>query len=247
MQSYGETGVWTMLNPAAVRGWVAVWILLLAGANGATATVPYEQGSVYNLARLLAGDEAGREIVRYPLGCSVNTVADNSLQLLFPSDHGRFSEFFDAACVRHDLCYRHGYYTYGFSKDECDREFAGLLYQRCYDTAADSALTQCKLVAGILSLAATKFGHLSYHSSDFRVRDFGYYYEYLPGRHGRFELFWALLKTEPARVRALLSRSRVALSATLKPEEIQHLLSRFFRKKVDYRELVVRLGLSAPR
>ncbi|MGH8755423.1 MAG: hypothetical protein ACREU0_06310, partial [Burkholderiales bacterium] len=73
---------------------------------------PYQPGSVFNLNNYLPWEDAGPEIVSFPTGCSVNKLADFAIQLFFPQSKGPFTEIFHSECVRHDLCYRHGYYTY---------------------------------------------------------------------------------------------------------------------------------------
>lgn len=167
---------------------------------------PYPAGSVFNLNQYLPWGNVEPEIVAYPTGCSVNAPADFTLQLLFPATGGSFSKVFYAECVRHDLCYRHGYYTYQFTKEDCDDEFAKGLENRCIAQFSEIERAGCQRVAGILVLAARKFGHLSYHSDDYAIRDFGYYYEYLEGKAGQFALLWSMLNEKSERARALFQK-----------------------------------------
>ncbi len=204
----------------------------------------YEIGSVYNLKRYLPGHDDDKEIIVYPLGCSVNTIADSTLQAFFPQDQGSFSEVFETACVRHDLCYRHGHYTYDFSKDDCDQEFANLLTAQCYNRFQETQLNQCQFVADILILAAEKFGQLSYHSKAFWFTDYGYYYEYLANRKGRYSLFWALLKENQATTDNLLSTPMIDLDKLRPVNQIKKPLVDFFEKKTDLRQLLSRINTS---
>ncbi|MGH8552083.1 MAG: phospholipase A2, partial [Methylococcales bacterium] len=167
---------------------------------------PYEAGSVYNLNNYLPWQNSGPEIVSYPIGCSVNKLADFSLQLFFPQGNGPFTKIFHAECVRHDLCYRHGYYTYEFTKNDCDDEFAQGLENRCKLEFSTEQRTQCQRLADILVLAARKFGHLAYHSEDYFFRDHGYYYEYLGNRSGQYALLWSLLDPKSKHHRSLYRR-----------------------------------------
>lgn len=51
--------------------------------------------------------------------------------VIFPDSRGSFVDVFHDQCARHDLCYRHGYYTYYLTKDDCDDEFAEDLGLQC--------------------------------------------------------------------------------------------------------------------
>ena len=44
-----------------------------------------------------------------------------------------YSEVFESACVRHDLCYRHGRVTYNHSKSYCATEFRSRMRATCSD------------------------------------------------------------------------------------------------------------------
>ncbi|MGR9106120.1 MAG: hypothetical protein ACU843_04225 [Gammaproteobacteria bacterium] len=202
---------------------------------------PYQPGSVFNLSRYLPWNHEAPEIVRYPTGCSVNRLADFALQSIFPKTRGGFSEVFRTECVRHDLCYRHGYYTYQFTKEDCDNEFADGLRSRCVRDFQGDELVECDRVAELLILAARKFGHLSYHADDYPFRDYGYYYEYLEDRAGQFALLWRLLDGNSKRYQALYRR-KVNSNFPLPSSGItRRLLLEFFRKKISLHQLTNRL------
>lgn len=52
----------------------------------------------------------------YPLGCSASW-------LTMSRPVAAFSIVFADACLKHDLCYRHGAATYGYDKAKCDEDF----------------------------------------------------------------------------------------------------------------------------
>ena len=64
-----------------------------------------------------------------PLGCSIPQAV-----LLF-EQYAQQADKFHGACVRHDLCYRHGNVTYGLSRERCDDEFYENMKDACAGTA----------------------------------------------------------------------------------------------------------------
>lgn len=201
----------------------------------------YPLGSVYNLKTYLPWENNLPEIVRYPIGCSVNSLADFALQSFFPKTQEAFSEIFHLDCTRHDLCYRHGYYTYQFTKDDCDNEFAAGLESQCNKKFNGQERTQCQRTASILILAARKFGHLSYHADDYPFRDYGYYYEYLDGKSGQYSLFWSLLNTASDQYRTLYRKKVNGNLPMPARQPTRQLLIKFFEKKIGLNQLMTRL------
>lgn len=61
--------------------------------------------------------------------CSVHWVAK------FDPAMGYFVNKFEPACVVHDLCYRYGHATYGFSRTQCDDKFYDHMKQICDGTS----------------------------------------------------------------------------------------------------------------
>ncbi len=61
-----------------------------------------------------------------PLGCSIPTAV-----LVVSKDYEAQADKFHAACVTHDLCYRHGEATYGMTRKECDVEFLDNMKAAC--------------------------------------------------------------------------------------------------------------------
>ncbi len=199
---------------------------------------PYGPGSVYNLKTYLPWQRDTNEIVAYPIGCSVNSLADFALQSFFPDSRGSFADVFHDQCARHDLCYRHGYYTYHLTKDDCDDEFADGLGLQCGNFYRGDEFAGCQRVAGMLIMAARKFGHLSYHADDYRVRDYGYYYEYLDDRTGRYALLWSLLGQQPDVQRKLYEskiNGNVPLPSKARTRDVLH---GFFRNELDLAQLL---------
>ncbi len=204
---------------------------------------PYQPGSVYNLNNYLPWADAGPDIVSYPTGCSVNRLADFAVQLFFPQSKGPFTEIFHSECVRHDLCYRHGSYTYEFTKNYCDDEFAQGLEYRCKMEFRGQEGAQCQRIANVLILGARKFGHLSYHADDYPFRDYGYYYEYMDNRAGQYALLWSLLDPTSERYRALY-RHKVNSDLPLPSGQLtRRFLQEFFRKQIGLIILMNRLKI----
>lgn len=198
---------------------------------------------MFNLNRYLPWVEGSPEIVRYPTGCSINAIAEFALQPFFPESRGPYFEVFHAECVRHDLCYRHGYYTYQFSKEYCDDEFAEGLEHRCMRVFQGQKQTRCRRVADILILAARKFGHLSYHSARYPFLDYSYYYEYLEHRAGQYALFWSLLNTKSEQARELYRR-KVNYNLPLPSAQFtRRLLEEFFKKRIGLDQLISQLKI----
>lgn len=222
------------------------WILLFFLSGKAIAgleesRLPYPPGSVYNLGKLLPWNAEEPAIIRYPTGCSVNAVADFAIQIFFPQSQGAFSQVFHAECVRHDLCYRHGSYTYQFSKTDCDDEFAKGLKLRCSKEFIGSEQRQCQRVADLLTLAARKFGHLSYHADDYRFRDYGYYFEYLDNRGGQYALLWSMLDPKSKFYRRLYRKKVNDNQPLPNGRSTRQWILRFFEKKISLQQLLKHL------
>ncbi len=103
------------------------------------------------------------------LNCSLPFLAD----LLFDdgSDEDRHRHLvrqkFRQACVFHDLCYRHGLATYGYSQDDCDRnlqEQAGRLCAYLSETKRKSG--RCQLDAKMVLAGVSLGGFDAYHAWD---------------------------------------------------------------------------------
>ena len=60
------------------------------------------------------------------LGCSIPTAV-----LVISEDYEEQADKFHDACVRHDLCYRHGEATYGLTRKQCDVEFHDNMKAAC--------------------------------------------------------------------------------------------------------------------
>ncbi len=61
-----------------------------------------------------------------PVGCSIPEVV-----LIISSDYEEQAEKYHPACVTHDFCYRHGFATYGVTREQCDAEFLQDMKQAC--------------------------------------------------------------------------------------------------------------------
>lgn len=61
-----------------------------------------------------------------PVGCSIPEVV-----LLLSDEYADISGKFHPACVTHDFCYRHGYRTYGSTREQCDANFLAEMKKSC--------------------------------------------------------------------------------------------------------------------
>jgi hypothetical protein len=84
-----------------------------------------------------------------------------------------YNEVFAPACRHHDYCYRSGYKTYGYTKDQCDRWFRERMLGNCGDWAlffvvatGGAGVIGCTAAAGTYYEAVTQFGGSSFHGAD---------------------------------------------------------------------------------
>lgn len=61
-----------------------------------------------------------------PVGCSIPQVV-----LILSEDYQQQAEKFHPACVTHDFCYRHGFATYGATREECDAAIYADMKKAC--------------------------------------------------------------------------------------------------------------------
>lgn len=69
----------------------------------------------------------------------------------------RYTTWFERACIGHDMCYRHGYVTYGRSRTYCDDQFYERMKAICEDPKILIVLT------GGLSLADCLVGAFNFY------------------------------------------------------------------------------------
>jgi hypothetical protein len=99
------------------------------------------------------------------VGCSIPEVV-----LILSADYEQQAEKFHPACVTHDFCYRHGYATYGISREECDDRFYEDMKMACADTSGldrfdfeQSAI--CKLSANQTFKSVRRYGEPHYRTT----------------------------------------------------------------------------------
>jgi coproporphyrinogen III oxidase len=76
-----------------------------------------------------------------PVGCSIPEVV-----LILSERYKQQADKFHPACVTHDFCYRHGFATYGTTREECDTAI--------YDDMKKA----CKGLGGLGVLDVKEFG-----------------------------------------------------------------------------------------
>ena len=93
-----------------------------------------------------------------PVGCSIPEVL-----LVLSDDYQQQAEKFHPACVTHDFCYRHGFATYGESRDTCDAVFYENMKNACSGTGGIGILDVkefgiCQVAASQTFEAVRKYG-----------------------------------------------------------------------------------------
>jgi hypothetical protein len=101
-----------------------------------------------------------------PLGCSVPDWAK-----LLHDSQPRFQDHFYPSCEQHDFCYRHGFATYGKSRDACDTEFLSDMQSQCQlDNIVEILLVrhhlECNAVALEFYTAVQKYGDTRFKFSN---------------------------------------------------------------------------------
>jgi hypothetical protein len=103
-------------------------------------------------------------------GCSVPWLAEAAADFvdLFsdedPIDVDFYSSLFQSACDKHDSCYDHGAITYGYTKSNCDSNFAADLRSICDDLVMNRTRDQCRRTGNIFHDKVSE--HSSICSSD---------------------------------------------------------------------------------
>ena len=110
-----------------------------------------------------------------PVGCSLPVVVRALSEY-----HNDYAQRFDPACVQHDFCYRHGYATYGTSREGCDESFYARMQQECgsvrfldmLDVERTRRHTECKLAAEQFYLAVRRYGEEAYRTTGSTVCEY---------------------------------------------------------------------------
>jgi hypothetical protein len=129
---------------------------------------------------ILGGQAAG-------LNCSIPPLAE---RIAFKHNLGgsSISLRFRQACVMHDLCYRHGFATYGYTQAECDSQLQQSAFRLCrqfqvrrVDTLTDvrTIYQSCEEEAKAVLLGVSLKGAGSFHD---RTRSTYFEYDSMPAR-----------------------------------------------------------------
>lgn len=108
-----------------------------------------------------------------PVGCSIPEVV-----LVLSDDYSRQANKFNAACVTHDFCYRHGYATYGRSREQCDSNFLEDMKNECKGPAGLGVIDIKDHSACLIAATQTYEAVRTYGEQHFRTRS-STYCEYL--------------------------------------------------------------------
>lgn len=63
------------------------------------------------------------------LNCSIPSIGKSLFET--PDQNATVSLHFRSSCAMHDLCYRHGYATYGYSQSDCDQALQASAFRMC--------------------------------------------------------------------------------------------------------------------
>jgi hypothetical protein len=133
------------------------------GIEGPSETIPF--GEIDKL--VIRSWEAPKNpcAVAAPVGCSIPEIV-----LILSSDYAKQAEKFQPACVAHDFCYRHGYITYGESREECDNTFYADIKKACagpygLDRLDIEQSIICKLAADQTYNAVRHYGEPHYKTT----------------------------------------------------------------------------------
>jgi hypothetical protein len=98
------------------------------------------------------------------LNCSLPRGIDYLFDRLGEGHNSSVRQRFRQACVFHDLCYRHGLATYGYTQNQCDQMLQEQAFRICaYVDEGRSGLRKCQLDAKKVMAGVRVGGFKSYH------------------------------------------------------------------------------------
>lgn len=131
--------------------------------KGPSETIPFSEiESIVKRSWKQPAHPCGGEL---PLGCSIPEVV-----LLLSNDYKRQADKFHPACVIHDFCYRHGFATYGATREECDTVIYEEMKKACQGFGGLGALdvkefSMCQLAANRTYEAIRRYGEQHFQTS----------------------------------------------------------------------------------
>ena len=90
-----------------------------------------------------------------PLGCSVHPAVKAVSEM-----HAEYTRELREPCTQHDYCYRYGYQTYGFERDDCDARFLEEMQAYCNIEHKIDIIerSECLSIASQMHSAVSGFG-----------------------------------------------------------------------------------------
>ena len=131
--------------------------------KGPSETIPFSEiESIVKRSWKQPAHPCGGEL---PLGCSIPEVV-----LLLSNDYKRQADKFHPACVTHDFCYRHGFATYGTTREECDTVIYEDMKKACKGLGGLGALdvkefSLCQLAANRTYEAIRRYGEQHFQTT----------------------------------------------------------------------------------
>jgi len=128
------------------------------------------------------------------LSCSLPWFAD----YFFEKDVSRIAvrQRFRQACVFHDLCYRHGLATYGYTQNDCDDLLQEQALRICISVSRKPSLTDCRIDAKKVA-AGVKLGGFK----DYRNWDRSTFFEFDPNPYRSTRFFVTRAIDDPFKAR----------------------------------------------
>lgn len=120
-----------------------------------------------------------RELLTSDFRCSVPNWAPH---LFFMRDNP--SDVFHMACLVHDLCYKHGSYSYNLSRKSCDEEFKNRMIKICNARYENEDLIRCRADVNTIYEVVRAAGFVFYLSPP-GFNDFPQGIEPFTNDHGR--------------------------------------------------------------
>ena len=99
-----------------------------------------------------------------PLGCSVHPAVTAASEM-----HAEYTRELRVPCIQHDYCYRYGYRTYGFERDQCDAKFLNEMQVLC-KTKHKLDITErseCLSIASQMHSAVSGFGEQYFQTDSY--------------------------------------------------------------------------------
>ncbi len=146
MATIGVVGGGTVLGACPAVDWLIgkVYQNVVSPEDTEMAVTVTSYPSSSNVASILGGSGEG-------LNCSIPRIAKMFFpRSIVPNERTTATHLFRQACVFHDLCYRHGLATYGYTQNDCDQMLQEHAARICTNVGGEACqLNAKKVLAGV--------------------------------------------------------------------------------------------------